>query len=84
MERKGPKCAQAKHLEGEEVGRCADFNPGDMKRGEQTSPNAVKKVGASIDKYLIRSEKFGDALDAWIFANILAPRTGNRLNRPSI
>ena len=46
----------------EEVGRCTDFNPGYMKRGE-TSPNSVKKVGASIDKYLIRSEKFGDAMD---------------------
>ena len=38
--------------------------------GGQTSPNAVKKVGASIDKYLIRSEKFGVALDAWTFEKI--------------
>ena len=51
--------------------------------GEQTSPNAVKKVGASIDKYLIRSEKFSDAMDA-LFGKNFPPVTGSRLNRPLI
>ena len=71
MEREGPKCAQpgpsTSRLISEEVGRFSDFIPGPRgyENGEQTSPNAVKKVGASIDKYPVRSEKFGDALDAW-------------------